>query len=77
VVAETDPAPAAAGPEKQARSVPLWLVVLAALALGGVVEVIIYGYLEKPGWIGVANKRFWDYLDLLIVPAALDECCMD
>jgi hypothetical protein len=33
--------------------------------------------LEMPGWIGVANKRFWDYLDLLIVPAALDECCMD
>jgi hypothetical protein len=49
----------------------LWRVVLAVLVLGGVVEVIIYGYLERPGWIGVADKRFWDCLDLLIVPAAL------
>ena len=52
-------------------SVPLWLVVFAAIAVGGVVEVIIYGYLERPGWIGVAKKSFWDYLELLIVPAAL------
>jgi hypothetical protein len=69
-VAESDPAPAG-DHEEQSRSVPLWLVALAVLALGGIIEVIIYGYLEKPGWIGVANKRFWDYLELLIVPAAL------
>jgi uncharacterized protein YjbI with pentapeptide repeats len=70
MVTETDPTPAA-DHEVRSRSVPLWLVVLAVLALGGVVELIIYGYLERPGWIGVANKRFWDYLDLLIVPGAL------
>jgi uncharacterized protein YjbI with pentapeptide repeats len=52
-------------------SVPLWLVVLAAIVLGGVVEVIIYGYLDRPGWVGVSGKKFWDYLELLIVPAAL------
>jgi uncharacterized protein YjbI with pentapeptide repeats len=57
--------------EERSSSVPLWLVVVAILALGGVVEVIIYGYLERPGWIGVADKKFWDYLVLLIVPAAL------
>jgi hypothetical protein len=58
--------------EEQARRVPRWLVVLAVLALAGVVVgAIIYGYLERPGWIGVADKRFWEYLDLLIVPAAL------
>lgn len=44
---------------------------MASQGLGGVVEVIIYGYLERPGWIGVSGKQFWDYLDLLIVPAAL------
>jgi hypothetical protein len=74
VAAETEP-PLAPDPEhkseEQSSSVPLWLVVVAVLALGGVVEVIIYGYLERPGWIGVSGKKFWDYLALLIVPAAL------
>jgi uncharacterized protein YjbI with pentapeptide repeats len=46
-------------------------VVSAALTLTAVVGVIVYGYLAKPGWIGVADKTFWDYLELLIVPAAL------
>jgi hypothetical protein len=45
-----------------------WIVVIAALALVG---VIIYGYLAKPGWVGVSDKKVWDYLKLLIVPAAL------
>jgi uncharacterized protein YjbI with pentapeptide repeats len=57
--------------EKRSSSVPLWLVVSAIIAVAGVVEVVIYGYLETPGWIGVADKKFWDYLELLIVPAAL------
>jgi hypothetical protein len=57
--------------EEQLSRVQLWVIVLAVLLLGGVVEVIIYGYLERPGWIGVSGKQFWDYLDLLIVPAAL------
>ena len=56
---------------EQSRSVPLWLVVSAVIVLGAVVGVIIYGYLERPGWIGVADKKVWDYLELLIVPAAL------
>jgi hypothetical protein len=56
--------------EEQSSRVQLWVIVLAVLLLGGVVEVIIYGYLERPGWIGVSGKQFWDYLDLLIVPAA-------
>src|SRR5215204_599716 len=70
---ETEPSPAEA-PEERARRRrgPRWLVVLAALALAGVVVgVIVYGYLSKPGWIGVSGKKFWDYLELLIVPAAL------
>jgi hypothetical protein len=47
-------------------------VVTAALALAGVVVgVIIYGYLARPAWIGVADKNVWDYLELLIVTAAL------
>jgi uncharacterized protein HemX len=57
--------------EKQSSRIPLWLIVTAVLVLGGVVEVIIYGYLERPGWVGVSGKKFWDYLKLLIVPAAL------
>ena len=57
--------------EEQSSRVQLWPVVLAVLVLGGVVEVIIYGYLERPGWVGSSGKQFWDYLDLLIVPAAL------
>jgi uncharacterized protein YjbI with pentapeptide repeats len=67
---ETEPSPSTER-EEQTRSVPMWLVVLAVLALGGVVELIVYGYLERPGWVGVSDKKFWDYLELLIVPAAL------
>jgi hypothetical protein len=52
--------------------VPRWVVIIAALALlAGVIGVVIYGYLARPGWVGVADKKFWDYLELLIVPAAL------
>jgi hypothetical protein len=57
--------------EKRSSSIPLWLVVSAVIAVGGVVEVVIYGYLETPGWVGVSDKKFWDYLELLVVPAAL------
>jgi len=69
--AGTEPSPTA-DHEDQARRVPRWLVVLAALVLAGVVVgVIVCGYLARPGWIGVSGKKFWDYLELLIVPAAL------
>jgi uncharacterized protein YjbI with pentapeptide repeats len=74
VAPETDPPPAQDPEhksEERSSSVPLWIVVVAVVALGGVIEVIIYGYLESPGWIGVSGKKFWDYLDLLIVPGAL------
>jgi uncharacterized protein YjbI with pentapeptide repeats len=47
-------------------------VVGSALAVIGVVGIILYqGYMTRPGWVGVADKKFWDYLDLLIVPAAI------
>jgi hypothetical protein len=58
-------------PKEHSSRVPRWLVVLTALALSGVVGVIVYGYLTAPGWVGVAHKKFWDYLELLIVPTAL------
>jgi hypothetical protein len=45
-----------------------WLLVIAALSLVG---AIIYGYLARPGWVGVTDKKVRDYLELLIVPAAL------
>jgi uncharacterized protein HemX len=52
--------------------VPTWVVVTAALALAGVVVgVIVYGYAARPGGVGVSGKKFWDYLELLIVPAAI------
>ena len=71
MAAEPGPPPAGA-PEERARRVPRWLVILAVLALAGVVVgVIVYGYLVQPGWVGVSGKKFWDYLELLIVPVAL------
>ena len=70
--AGTEPSPGAESeqPPKSSK-VARWVVVIAALALAGVVGVIIYGYLIRPGWTGFADKTFWDYLDLLIVPVAL------
>jgi hypothetical protein len=64
---------ATADSEGQVSRVPRWLVVTAAIALVGVASGIVYGYLArpKPDWIGVADKNVWDWLDLLIVPAAL------
>jgi hypothetical protein len=47
------------------------LVALAAVVLAVVIIVIVYGYVARPGWTGVANKTFRDYLELLIVPAAI------
>jgi hypothetical protein len=51
-----------------------WVAMITALALlAGVVGVILYGYLDrpKPDWIDVADKTVWDWLEVLIVPAAL------
>jgi uncharacterized protein YjbI with pentapeptide repeats len=62
-----------ASSEEQASGIPTWLVVTAGFALTVVAIVIVYGYLArpKPDWIGVTNKNVWDWLDLLVVPAAL------
>jgi len=68
--AETEASPAA-DPEQQSSRVPRWIVLATALALAGVVGVIVYGYLAMPGWMGVSDKKFWDYLELLIVPGVL------
>jgi uncharacterized protein YjbI with pentapeptide repeats len=57
--------------EKRSSSIPLGFVVFAAIALGGVVEVFIYGYLARPGWVGVIGKTIWDYLDVFLVPVAV------
>jgi hypothetical protein len=73
VVTETEP-PQTSELEERSKehssSIPTRAAVLAAAVLLG---IIVYGYLDMPGsgWIGVANKKFWNYLDLLIVPAAL------
>lgn len=63
----------AAGSEEppKTRVIPRWVMVIAAVVLAAVIIVIVYGYLARPGWVGVSGKRFWDYLELLIVPAAL------
>jgi hypothetical protein len=46
----------------------------AAVVLAVVVAVFI-GYTaykaDSPGWVGVADKTLWDWLDLLIVPTVL------
>jgi uncharacterized protein YjbI with pentapeptide repeats len=48
-----------------------WLVGITLLAL--VAGLIIYSYTDWPGarYFGIADKTFWDYLELLIVPATL------
>ena len=61
----------ATGPEELSGRAPRWMVLTAALTLAGVIGLIAYGYVARPGWIGVSGKKFWDYLELLIVPAAL------
>jgi hypothetical protein len=40
------------------------VLVIAALALMGVVGVFVYGYVARPrpGWTGIKDKNFWDYL---------------
>jgi hypothetical protein len=31
----------------------------------------VYGYTNRPGWVGVAHEQLWDWLDLLIIPFVL------
>jgi uncharacterized protein YjbI with pentapeptide repeats len=61
----------AGGSEEGLSKGSMLVVILAAFAFIGAVGVIIYGYLSRSGWVGVTDKTFWDYLELLIVPAAL------
>jgi uncharacterized protein YjbI with pentapeptide repeats len=75
VAAETGP-PAGdreARSEERSSSIPRKAVVPAAVVLTLMIILVVYGYTGMPGseWIGVAHKRFWDYLELLFVPAAL------
>ena len=69
---ESSSAPNPEEPSKTSR-IPRWVGAIAAIALivGIVGGILFYGYQARPGWVGVANKKFWDYLELLIVPAAL------
>ena len=57
--------------EEQAIKIPGWVKIAATVILVGVVVVIVYGYWTTPGWVGVSGKRFWDYLELLIVPVVI------
>jgi uncharacterized protein YjbI with pentapeptide repeats len=72
VGADTEHQPADDQEDPQRSSViPGWVFITVLAIFAGVVIVIIYGYLARPGWVGVSDKTFWDYLDLLIVPAAI------
>jgi len=33
--------------------------------------LLVYGYVAEPGWVGVAHKTLWDWMQLLIAPLAL------
>src|SRR5215212_9755932 len=50
-----------------------WLlaIILGTLPLTVVLIISYVGGLTKPWWEGSSDKEFWDYLELLIVPAAL------
>jgi len=69
MVAATEPPPE--DRKEQAVKIPGWVKVTATVILVGVVAVIVFGYWTTPGWVGVSGKRFWDYLELLIVPVVI------
>ena len=68
VVAETGPPAGGSEARSEERSSIILRKAVgpAAVVLVLVIILIVYGYTGKPGsgWIGVAHKRFWDYLDL-------------
>jgi Pentapeptide repeats (8 copies) len=72
MTAETEPT-LATDQAEQSRRIPWWAVPITILFVIAVVigAFLYYGYRTTPGWVGVSDKKFWDYLDLLIVPAAL------
>ena len=72
MVADTDHQPADDQEDlRNDAKIPSWVYISTLVIFACVVIVIIYGYLARPGWVGVSGKKFWAYLDLLIVPAAL------
>jgi uncharacterized protein YjbI with pentapeptide repeats len=69
---QTSSSPPQSPEPSQTSKTLVWIGRVVALALIlGVVAVIVYGYATRPGWVGVADKQFWDYLELLVVPAVL------
>lgn len=71
---ETGPSPA--GPEKQTRRVPSWLVVFAAFlaAVVGVIvaRLVLFGFAGNTVWdYRFAGKTVWNYLDVFLVPVAV------
>lgn len=54
------------------ESILRWLVGIAALVLAvEVIGVLIYGSVNKPGWVGVTDKKVWNFLAVFLVPLAL------
>jgi uncharacterized membrane protein len=55
------------------RRIPSGILAIAVLVMivVGIGAILYYGYMTRPGWVGVSGKKFWDYLDLLIVPTAI------
>ena len=48
-----------------------WYGVLFILTLLAATLCVILGYIYRWEWIGVADKKFWDWLSILIVPFAV------
>jgi hypothetical protein len=70
VAVDTSPA-SAVDTEEQASKGPRWpVVVLSVLVLAGL-GILYWGHIGKPMWEGARDKDIWDYLELLVVPAAL------
>ena len=57
----------------RSNSIVRWILVIAAFALvmEGLGAILYQGEVTHPRWEGAHNKWLWDYLDLLIVPAAI------
>ena len=71
---DTSPA-SAVDTKEQASKGPRWPeVVLSVLVLAGL-GILYWGYIGKPMWEGARDKYIWDYLELLVVPAALAIGC--
>jgi hypothetical protein len=43
-------------------------IAIVFAAVGFVAWATVYGYTNRPGWVGVTDKQLWDWLKLLAVP---------